>query len=126
MTEHNLTFILRVFLSTLFQGRTAVKQLVTCCATNRKVAGSIPGGVGGIFLGIMSSQPYYEPAVDSVSNRYEYQALPGVKIGRSLWLTNLSLSCVDVLKSGKLKFPEHPGSPQVCNGTITFLLFFQK
>ena len=29
--------------------RTAVAQWLRCCATNRKVAGSIPGGVIGIF-----------------------------------------------------------------------------
>ena len=29
---------------------TAVAQWVRCCATNRKVAGSIPEGVTGIFL----------------------------------------------------------------------------
>ena len=28
---------------------TAVAQWLTCCATNRKVAGSIPDGVIGIF-----------------------------------------------------------------------------
>ena len=28
---------------------TAVAQWLRCCATNRKVAGSIPGGVTGIF-----------------------------------------------------------------------------
>ena len=28
---------------------TAVAQWLRCCATNRKVAGSIPGGVNGIF-----------------------------------------------------------------------------
>ena len=28
---------------------TAVAQWLRCCATNRKVAGSIPGGVIGIF-----------------------------------------------------------------------------
>jgi len=29
---------------------TAVAQWLRCCATNRKVAGSIPDGVIGIFL----------------------------------------------------------------------------
>ena len=29
---------------------TAVAQWLKCCATNRKVAGSIPSGVIGIFL----------------------------------------------------------------------------
>ena len=30
-------------------GGTAVAQWLRCCATNRKVAGSIPDGVNGIF-----------------------------------------------------------------------------
>ena len=33
----------------LFSWGTAVAQLLRCCATNRKVAGSIPDGVIGIF-----------------------------------------------------------------------------
>jgi len=31
------------------KGGTAVAQWLRCCATNRKVAGSIPDGVIGIF-----------------------------------------------------------------------------
>ena len=33
---------------------TAVAQLLRCCATNRKVAGSIPAGVNGFFIDIKS------------------------------------------------------------------------
>ena len=32
---------------------TAVAQWLRCCATNRKVAGSIPGGVTGNFIDII-------------------------------------------------------------------------
>jgi len=32
-----------------YTGGTAVAQWLRCCATNRKVAGSIPAGVIGIF-----------------------------------------------------------------------------
>ena len=39
-----------------------------CCATNRKVVGSIPAGVIGIFIDIK-----FYPGVDSASNRNEYQ-----------------------------------------------------
>jgi len=39
-------------------------QWLSCCATNRKVSGSIPAGVIRIFHG---------PGVDSASNRNEYQ-----------------------------------------------------
>ena len=34
---------------TIDVGRTAVAQWLRCCATNRKVAGSIPAGVSGFF-----------------------------------------------------------------------------
>jgi len=32
---------------------TAVAQWLRCCATNRKVAGSIPAGVNGFFIDII-------------------------------------------------------------------------
>ena len=32
---------------------TAVAQCLRCCATNRKVAGSIPAGVSGFFIDII-------------------------------------------------------------------------
>ena len=44
-------------------GGWAVAQCLRCCATNRKVAGSIPTGVSGYFIDIKSS----------ASNRNEYQ-----------------------------------------------------
>jgi len=51
----------------------AVTQWLRCCATNRKVAGSIPAGVNGSFIDIKSSRSFYGPGVDSTSNRNEYQ-----------------------------------------------------
>jgi len=44
-----------------------------CCATNRKVAGSIPAGVSGFFSDIKSFRSHYGPGFDSASNRNEYQ-----------------------------------------------------
>ena len=44
-----------------------------CCATNRKVAGSIPAGVIRFFIDIKSFRSHYGPGVDSASNRNEYQ-----------------------------------------------------
>jgi len=38
-----------IFVSTPLKRGTAVAQWLRCCATNRKVAGSIPAGVTGIF-----------------------------------------------------------------------------
>ena len=52
---------------------TAVAQWLRCCATNRKVAGSIPAGVSGFFIDIKSFPSHYGPGVDSASNRNEYQ-----------------------------------------------------
>ena len=55
---------------------TAVAQWLRCCATNRKVAGSIPDGVIGIFHGhnlsertvvLGSTQPLTEMSTRSIS-----------------------------------------------------------
>jgi len=63
-----------------FVWRTAVAQWLRCCATNRKVVGSIPAGVSGFFIDIKSFRSHYGPGVDSTSNRNEYQKyLLGVK-----------------------------------------------
>jgi len=48
-------------------------NLLRCCATNQKVAGSIPAGVSGFFIDIKSFRSHYGPAVDSAFNRNEYQ-----------------------------------------------------
>ena len=55
----------------IYQRHTA--QWLRCCATNRKVAGSIPAGVSGFFVDIKSFRSHYGPGVDSTSNRNEYQ-----------------------------------------------------
>jgi len=52
---------------------TAVAQWLRCCATNRKVAGSIPAGVTVFFIDIKSLRSHHGPEVNSVSNRNEYQ-----------------------------------------------------
>ena len=52
---------------------TAVAQWLRWCATNRKVAGSIPVGVSGLLIDIKSFRLHYGPGVDSASNRNEYQ-----------------------------------------------------
>ena len=67
---------------------TAVAQWLRCCATNRKVAGSIPAGVSGFFIDIKSFRSYYGPGVDSGSNTNEYQEyFLGVKAAGALRLT---------------------------------------
>ena len=52
---------------------TAVAQWLRCCATNRKVGGSIPAGVSEFFIDIKSFRSHYGPGVDSASNGNEYQ-----------------------------------------------------
>ena len=52
---------------------TVVTQWLRCCATNCKVAGSIPASVSGFFIDIKSFRSQYGPGVDSASNRNEYQ-----------------------------------------------------
>ena len=52
---------------------TAVAKYLRSCASNQKVAGSIPDGVSGFFIDIKSFLSHYGPGVDSASNRNEYQ-----------------------------------------------------
>jgi len=52
---------------------TAVAQWLRSCATNRKVADSIPAGVSGFFIDIKSFRSHCGPGVNSASNRSEYQ-----------------------------------------------------
>ena len=58
---------------TVLGRETTVAQWLRCCATNRKVASSIPAGVGGFFIDIKSVRSHYGPGVDSAYNNNEYQ-----------------------------------------------------
>jgi len=60
-------------LGTHFCWGTAVAQWLRCCATNRKVTGSIPAGVIGFFIDMKFFRSHYGPGVDPASNRNEYQ-----------------------------------------------------
>ena len=51
----------------------AVAQWLRYCATNGKVAGSIPAGVSGFLTDIKYFRSHYGPGDDSASNRNEYQ-----------------------------------------------------
>ena len=42
-----------IFSTALISAGTAVAQWLRCCATNRKVTGSIPAGVSGFFVDII-------------------------------------------------------------------------
>jgi len=59
------------YISDLFHA--AVTQWLRCCATNLKVAGSMPDGASGFFIDIKSFSSHYGLGVDSASNRNENQ-----------------------------------------------------
>jgi len=48
-------------------------QWLRCCATSRKVAGSIPASAIEFFIDIKCFRSHYGPRADSASNRNEYQ-----------------------------------------------------
>jgi len=60
-----------IYLVLISVGGTAVAQWLRCCATNGKVASSIPAGVG-FFTDIKSFRSHCGPGVDSASNRNDY------------------------------------------------------
>jgi hypothetical protein len=63
-----------MFISLLYVFRTgtAMAQWLRFCATNLKVAGSIPA-ISVFFIDIKSFRSHYGPGVDSASNINEYQ-----------------------------------------------------
>jgi len=71
--ENSSVLIVRIFVRSNNTVGTAAAQWLGCCATNRKVAGSIPAGVSGLFIDIKSFRSHYGTGVDSASNRNEYQ-----------------------------------------------------
>jgi len=75
ITNDTLEVPCDVLISSLGGSREFIKDLLLqlCCATNRKVAGSIPAGVSGFFIDTKSFRSHHGPGVDSASNRNEYQ-----------------------------------------------------
>jgi hypothetical protein len=91
----------------------AVAQRLRRCVTNRKVAGSIPDGVIGIFhwhnpsgrtMVLGSTQPLTEMSTRNIS---------WGKGGRCVGLTTLPPSCADCLKIWE---PQSPGTVRACQG----------
>ena len=88
-----------------------------CCSTNRKVAGSIPDGVTGIFHWHKIPPIALWPWVRlSILQKWVPGSIPGAKGGRCIRLTTLPPSCA-VVKSGNRNFLEPSGPLQACNGT---------
>jgi len=99
--------------------RTAVAQWLRCWAKNRKVAGSSPASVTGIFIEINSFRSYYGLSFGSASKKKRITgAYPRGKVGRCVRLTNLPPSCAVVTISGNLNFPESSVPLQTCNCTV--------
>ena len=104
---------------------TAVAQWLRCCATNRKVAGSITAGVIGIFrwhkILPIALWPWDRL---SLLQKWVPGAFPGGKGDRCVRLTTVPQSCAVVMKSGNLNFLERSGPLQACNGTALPLPFY--
>jgi hypothetical protein len=100
-----MNFSVHVFgVCTLFVMGTAVAQWLRYWATNRKVAGSIPDGVIGIFHWHNSSDRTMAlGSTQSVTN-VSTRRISWGKCGRCVGLTNLPPSCAVVTKSGNLNF----------------------
>ena len=99
-------------------------QWLRCCATNRKVAGSMPAGVTGIF----HWHKILPIALSSWGRLSLWQkwvpgAFPGCKGGRCIRLTTLPPSMAVVMKSGNLNFLESSGPLQACNGTAADVFY---
>jgi hypothetical protein len=68
------------------------------CATSRKVVGSIPVGVIGIFDRPNRSGPTMAPGSTKLKQKWEPRIPHGGKGGRCVGLTTLPLSCADSLE----------------------------
>ena len=99
-------------------------QWLRCCATNRKVASSIPAGIDGFFIDIKKNPSDRTMALGSTQPLTEMSTrrISLGKGGRCVRLTTLPPSCAVVMKSGELNFLEPYGPLQACNGTTLPLL----
>ena len=102
---------------------TAVAEWITCCATIRDVACSIPDGVSEFFTDIKYFRSNCDPGDDSASNRYEHREYFLVVKADGRKGENLPSPSPFVTKSGTLNFLEQSGPVQARNGTALNLPF---
>ena len=62
-------------------------QWLRCCATNRKVAGSIPAGVNGFFIDIKSFRSHYGHGIDQPLIEMSTRSISWGKGGHSVPLS---------------------------------------
>ena len=107
-----------VMLIVIHKEGTVVAQWLRCCATNRKVAGSIPDGVIGIFH--WHNPPDLTMVLRSTQSLTEMSTrrISWGKCGRCLWLTTLPPSCAVVMKSGHLNSWNPLGHSRPVTGLI--------
>jgi len=97
--------------------RTAVAQWLRCCATIRKVAGSIPAGVTGTFhwhkVLPIALWPWGRIRLQQ---KWVPRSFHGGKGGLYVRLPNLPSTCAFVMKSGNLNFLQPSRPLHACNG----------
>ena len=99
--------------------RTAVAQLLRWCATDRKVAGSIPNGVIAIFHWHNNSDRTMTLGSNQTLTEMSTRCISWGKSGRCIGLKTLPPSCDVVMKSVKLNFLDPSGHAR----PVTWLLF---
>ena len=102
-------------------------QWLRCCATNRKVAGSIPTGVIEMLhwhkIPPIALWPWGRL---SLLQKWVPGAFPGDKGGRCVRLTTLPPSCSVVMKSGNFNFLEPSWPLQACGGTALSSIYYVR
>jgi hypothetical protein len=91
------------------------------CVTSRKVAGSIPDGIIGIF------QPHYAPAVDSASNRNRSRNITWEVKAADVWdWQPYHLHVPIILISGSFNLLQLAGPLQAFNGMALPLHYLKQ